>query len=89
MTIKEKVGSLKGIGPKKEEALKNAGIETLEDLVYFFPRSYEDRRTVSTLRDAELYKDVLISLTVICAYNDSRRLRSLYDTCMLCKNAVS
>ena len=65
MTIKEKVGSLKGIGPKKEEALKNAGIETLEDLIYFFPRSYEDRRTVSTLRDAELYKDVLIEAKVV------------------------
>ncbi len=65
MRIKDKVSSLKGIGPKKEEALLDAGIETLEDVIYFFPRNYEDRRTVSTIKGAELFKDVLIEAKII------------------------
>ena len=34
---------LKGIGPKKARALNKLGIWAIEDLLYFFPRRYEDR----------------------------------------------
>jgi ATP-dependent DNA helicase RecG len=34
---------LKGIGPQKAKALNNLGIKTVEDLIYYFPRRYEDR----------------------------------------------
>jgi len=35
---------LKGVGPKMADILSNIGIETVEDLIYYFPREYEDRR---------------------------------------------
>lgn len=34
---------LKGIGPRRAEALEKLGVRTLRDLIYFFPRRYEDR----------------------------------------------
>lgn len=34
---------LKGIGPKKEEALSRLGIYSVSDLYNFYPREYEDR----------------------------------------------
>lgn len=34
---------VKGVGPAKVELLKNLGISTVEDILYFFPRRYEDR----------------------------------------------
>ena len=34
--LESSVKELKGIGPAKEKALRDAGIETLEDLAYFF-----------------------------------------------------
>ncbi len=34
---------LKGIGPKKAKLFNDAGINTIEDLMYYFPRRYEDR----------------------------------------------
>lgn len=36
----------KGVGPKRESVLRKLGIATLEDLIFYFPRDYEDRRRV-------------------------------------------
>ncbi|OGR67820.1 MAG: ATP-dependent DNA helicase RecG [Elusimicrobia bacterium GWC2_61_19] len=35
---------LKGVGPKKAELFGRLGIETLDDLLFYFPRAWEDRR---------------------------------------------
>ncbi|MEK7722445.1 MAG: ATP-dependent DNA helicase RecG [Elusimicrobiota bacterium] len=35
---------LKGVGPKKAELFGRLGIKTLDDLLFYFPRSWEDRR---------------------------------------------
>lgn len=42
---------MKGIGPKRAEALAQAGILTPADLLRFYPRSYIDRNSVPSLRD--------------------------------------
>jgi ATP-dependent DNA helicase RecG len=34
---------LKGVGPKLAKIFKKVGVETVFDLIYFFPRDYEDR----------------------------------------------
>ncbi|MCX7927526.1 MAG: ATP-dependent DNA helicase RecG [Candidatus Omnitrophica bacterium] len=34
---------LKGIGPKRAKAFAQRGVYTVEDLLYYFPRRYEDR----------------------------------------------
>ncbi|MDD5237553.1 MAG: ATP-dependent DNA helicase RecG [Candidatus Omnitrophica bacterium] len=34
---------LKGIGPKREKSFKRLGINSVDDLLYYFPRRYEDR----------------------------------------------
>lgn len=46
MDKQDKVSSLRGVGPKKEAALKKLGITTIEDLIYVFPRDYQDRRGI-------------------------------------------
>lgn len=46
---------IKGIGPRRAEALAEMGIESLEDLVTFFPRKYIDARKVIKLREAKDY----------------------------------
>ncbi len=57
-TIPEKVYPLqfvKGIGPRRAEALAEMGIESLEELVTFFPRKYIDARKVINLSEAKNY----------------------------------
>ncbi len=47
------VSIIDGVGPKKSEALGRLGIFTIEDLLYFMPRRYEDRRFPKCLRDIQ------------------------------------
>lgn len=46
------ISYLYGVGPKKAEAFSRLGIFTLRDLCYHFPRTYEDRGNVKSVKDA-------------------------------------
>lgn len=65
MELRDSVTKVKGIGPKKAELLRKLKIETVEDLLYFFPRKYEDRTRLWTIMEAPFDRDVLISGRVI------------------------
>ncbi|MEI6153570.1 MAG: ATP-dependent DNA helicase RecG [Deltaproteobacteria bacterium] len=45
------VEAIKGIGPKIAGIFKKRGIETVEDLLYFLPFRYEDRRDVCSINE--------------------------------------
>lgn len=51
MQISDPITELRGVGPKKAQALANLHIETLEDLMYLLPREYQDRRTVTPIAE--------------------------------------
>ena len=40
------VSSLSGVGKVKAQAYANAGVFSLYDLLYYFPRAYEDRTDI-------------------------------------------
>lgn len=65
MNLRDNVTTLKGVGGKKAEILAGHGIVTLEDLLYFFPRKYEDRRIETPIENLEVGKDALFCGTVI------------------------
>jgi len=63
---------VKGIGPKRAEALAAKGLETLEDLIYYLPFRYEDRsnpRKIAELMPGEM-------ATLICEVRGSTLLRT-------------
>src|SRR5690606_552350 len=51
---------LKGVGPKRAEALARLGIRTARDLLYHVPHRYEDASTVTRIIDAEVGRDVTV-----------------------------
>lgn len=54
--LEDDVIALKGIGPKKSHILNKSGIHIIKDLLYYYPRDYEDRRnirSVASLREGE------------------------------------
>ena len=42
---------LKGVGEKRAELFAKKGIKTVEDLLYYFPRSHEDRTEKKDIAD--------------------------------------
>src|SRR5689334_11733924 len=63
---------VKGIGPKRAEALAAKGLQTLEDLIYYLPFRYEDRtnpRKIAELMPGEM-------ATLICEVRGAALLRT-------------
>ena len=40
---------LKGVGPQRAKRFKKAGIKTVEELLYFLPKDYQDRRSIKKI----------------------------------------
>ena len=51
MTLQDEIRFVRGIGPKKAQALERLGIRTLYDALECYPRGYEDRTVVTRIRD--------------------------------------
>ncbi len=56
---------LKGIGPKRAEALAEQGIATVRDLLYYFPRSYIDLSKVEKIKNLKQFINTGTWITVI------------------------
>ncbi|RCW51426.1 MULTISPECIES: ATP-dependent DNA helicase RecG [unclassified Halanaerobium] len=50
--LEKEVQYVKGVGPKWAEFLEKLNIKTVKDLLYYFPREYEDRRQITEMRYA-------------------------------------
>ncbi len=80
--LEKQVQFIKGVGPNRVTLLKKLGIETLGDLISFFPREHEDRskpKTISELIDGE---EALISCYPVGRMNEIR-IRKNMTVCKL------
>ncbi len=65
---------IKGVGPKRSEALSEVGIETVENLLYYFPRRHLDRTSVTNCNN--LRKDSVVTVVGVvksCGMKTIRR----------------
>ena len=65
MQINDSISVLKGVGPKKVKIFHDIGIKTIEDLALYFPKSYEDRRTVTPISELKAGSDFLIQARLV------------------------
>lgn len=56
---------LKGVGPKMSARLATKKIKTIDDLLYFLPRTYEDRREIKKISKLETDKVQTVQAKVI------------------------
>ena len=54
------VERLPGIGPARARSLEKLGLATVEDLLRYFPRDYEDRRRFSIDRRSFCQSGILV-----------------------------
>ncbi len=63
--LDQAVTVLRGIGPRKAVVLKeDAGIETVEDLLYYIPRRYIDRSYFKAIKDCFVNENVTVAGTI-------------------------
>ena len=49
------ISAIPGVGPRRVEAFKEAGIESIGDLLYHYPRRYVDRSVIVPIKDLDKY----------------------------------
>lgn len=64
MNINQSIQYLKGVGPKRAKKLSKLNIKTIEDLLYYFPRTYEDRRSITKIKDCKNKEKVTLDVVV-------------------------
>ncbi|MFQ5753792.1 MAG: ATP-dependent DNA helicase RecG, partial [bacterium] len=67
---------LKGIGEKRARCLQKVGVETILDLLYYFPRRYLDRSQITKIN--ELKADMMTTVVgkvQFCGIKMGRRKR--------------
>jgi ATP-dependent DNA helicase RecG len=62
---KKPVRYVKGVGPKIAALLNQKGLNTIEDLLYFLPNRYEDKRTIKNIDEIVEGEAVLVVAKVV------------------------
>ncbi len=75
--LNQMISVLKGVGPSKMALLSRLGIHTIEDLLTYFPRSYEDRTHFDTIQAASGYNPTCISAVPISPVRHARVRKGL------------
>jgi len=65
LSLTDPVRYLKGVGPQRAKLLKRLGVETIGDLLHFYPRRYEDRRNLKTLAEVIPGEKVVVQVQVV------------------------
>ncbi|MCS7264682.1 MAG: ATP-dependent DNA helicase RecG [Armatimonadetes bacterium] len=65
LSLSDDVRYLKGVGPHRAKLLKRLGVETIGDLLQFYPRRYEDRRNLKMLAEVMPGERVVVQVQVI------------------------
>ena len=74
MDLKKDVKYIKGVGPNRVKLLNKLNIYTLEDLITYFPRTYEDRSIPKNICECVNGEEALLE-AVVCGRMQEIRLR--------------
>jgi len=63
--LKKDVKYIKGVGPNRVKVLNKLGINSLKDLITYFPRAYEDRSQIKSICDIQDGEKATIEATIV------------------------
>ncbi len=75
--IYDSISTIKSIGPKRESLFNRVGIYTVEDMLKYYPRAYEDRSASKNICDAADGENVLIKACAVTVVKNNRVRRGL------------
>ncbi|MDA1169059.1 MAG: ATP-dependent DNA helicase RecG [bacterium] len=83
ITLSSHITDLQGVGPARARALSRLGIQYVRDILFHFPRKYEDFSTVTSIEKLEVGKQMTALGTVVSikenrGFYGKRRLLRIY-----------
>lgn len=79
MSWNSSIETLSGVGKQRANLFKRVGVETVSDLLTYYPREYEDRRNVIRIKEVTIGELVTIKATV-CTIPQNIKKRGLMVT---------
>lgn len=73
LDLNKDIQYVKGIGPKRAEKLNKLNIFTLKDLLYYFPRQFEDRNNLKKIIQLENEEKATIKVVIVGVSTSSPR----------------
>lgn len=73
LDLNKDIQYIKGIGPKRAEKLNKLNIFTLKDLLYYFPRQFEDRNNLKKIIQLENEEKATIKVVIVGVSTSSPR----------------
>lgn len=73
LDLNKDIQYVKGIGPKRAEKLNKLNIFTLKDLLYYFPRQFEDRNNLKKIIQLENEEKSTIKVVIVGVSTSSPR----------------
>lgn len=70
--LQKEVQYIKGVGPNRAELLNKLGIHTLEDLITYYPRDYEDRGKPKKIAEVYNGEECLIQGLVVSRMSEQK-----------------
>lgn len=80
------IKNIKGVGPKLAKNLNSLGIYTVKDAIFFFPRDYEDRRSIKPLCELKDGETVSVIADVSLIYQTKRSSGGKYINRIVFRN---
>lgn len=77
MDLNNDVKFVKGVGPSRVLLLNKLGIYTLQDLITYYPRDYEDRSKPKTIDSVQDGEEALIEGIAISRLSEARIRKNL------------
>lgn len=77
MNLNNDVKFVKGVGPNRVVLLNKLGINTLQDLITYYPRDYEDRSKPKTIDSVEDGEEALIEGIAVSRMSEVRIRRNM------------
>ena len=86
MNLQDPIKGLKGIGPKRAELFHKLGIYTIEDLLHFYPRRYEDSSKITRVSEARIGEKNTFKVRILSKFQNRRIRKGLTLTSFLAED---
>ena len=83
MNIDDNIKNLKAVGPKRLKLLNNIGIFSIKDLLYFYPRRYEDSSKILKLSEGIIGEKATFRCRILSLLDNRNIRRGLSITSFL------